>query len=134
MTDHNLIIIASLWVAKDILPWNIISVKSDEELEREFESKEGVATIPTVSLVPGLIVSEWYVDRQKGLAVHNPDASTQYISGDCKDKLGVILEFMYAYLLFNSYVFFLVNFNIKNKVYLTILICIQLYLHLNFTI
>ena len=72
MTDHQLIIIASLWVAKDIVPWDIICVKSDEELAREFESKEGVARIPTVRLLPGLIVFEWNVDRQKVLTVHNP--------------------------------------------------------------
>ena len=72
MSDYQLMMIGSLWNAKNISLWDIICVQSEEQVAREFRSDDGTATITAVRMLPKLMVFNWCVDRKRGLAVNNP--------------------------------------------------------------
>ena len=54
------------------MPSDIICLKTDDKLLKEFEYKTGDAIIPAVRLMPKLEVFNWIVKREKGLAIHHP--------------------------------------------------------------
>ena len=72
MSSYQLTKINSLWSTDNILPWEIVCLQTKEQLEKEFQSKEGTATILAIRMLPRLMVFNWSVERKEGLAAHNP--------------------------------------------------------------